>query len=208
MSKFRRVNRLRTSSIVAVASLCLCAGIIAECRAIEFQVTPAKIAFERNFEQVQLLVTETDPAGRTSERSQDLTSRAVFVSSNSAVATVNASGRLSGVGDGSAVVTVTVDGIPKTVEVTVSGIVADPKVEFSEQVLPILYKAGCNGGACHASQHGKGGFTLSVMGYDPPADRTAIVRDRMQRRVNLLNPADSLLLKKPTMSVPHGGGRR
>ncbi|HLJ10704.1 MAG TPA: DUF1549 domain-containing protein, partial [Planctomycetaceae bacterium] len=38
--------------------------------------------------------------------------------------------------------------------------------------------------------------------------RSAIVRDRMQRRVNLLNPEDSLILKKPTMSMPHGGGRR
>src|SRR5258708_3670533 len=46
------------------------------------------------------------------------------------------------------------------------------------------------------------------MGYDPPADRNAIVRDRMQRRVNLLDPADSLFLKKPTMTIPHGGGRR
>lgn len=113
-----------------------------------------------------------------------------------------------GLSNGDAVVAVTVDGVAKNIEVHIEGVVADPKVEFGEQVLPILYKAGCNGGACHASQHGKGGFTLSVMGYDPPADRNAIVRDRMQRRVNLLNPAESLFLKKPTMAMPHGGGRR
>src|SRR5262249_8213679 len=117
-------------------------------------------------------------------------------------------GRLLGLANGDAVITVTIDGIPKPVEVHVEGILPDPKVEFAEQVLPIFYKAGCNAGTCHASQHGKGGFTLSVMGYDPPADRNAIVRDRMQRRVNFLNPADSLILKKPTMTVPHGGGRR
>ena len=182
---------------------------IADCAvALDFRVSPAKVAFERNFEQTQILVTATDPVGAVNERSDDLTTKASFASSNPAVVAVTPAGRLLGVANGDAVVNVTVDGITKSVEVHVEGIVADPKIEFAEQVLPILYKAGCNGGACHASQHGKGGFTLSVMGFDPPADRIAIVRDRMQRRVNLLTPADSLLLKKPTMTVPHGGGRR
>src|SRR5262245_5703461 len=176
--------------------------------AIEFKVAPAKIAFERNFEQVQLLVTATDLTGATSDRSEDLTTKATFVSSNPAVVSVTPGGRLLGLANGDAVVTVSVDGSAKPVEVHIEGIIPDPKVEFAEQVLPIFYKAGCNAGTCHASQHGKGGFTLSVMGYDPPADRNAIVRDRMQRRVNFLNPPDSLVLKKPTMTVPHGGGRR
>ena len=153
-------------------------------------------------------MTATDPTGITNERSEDLTTKSSFASSNPAVVTVTPAGRLLAVANGDTVVNVTVEGITKAVEVHVEGIVPDPKIEFAEQVLPILYKAGCNGGACHASQHGKGGFTLSVMGFDPPADRNAIVRDRMQRRVNLLNPADSLVLKKPTMAVPHGGGRR
>ncbi len=176
--------------------------------ALDFKVSPAKITLERNYEQAQLLVTATDASGATNDRSEDLTTRASFASSNPAIVSATADGRLLGIANGDAVVTVTVDGTAKPVEVHVEGVVPDPKIEFAEQVLPILYKAGCNGGACHASQHGKGGFILSVMGYDPPADRNAIVRDRMQRRVNLLNPADSLFLKKPTMNVPHGGGRR
>jgi hypothetical protein len=176
--------------------------------AVDFKVSPANVAFDRNFEQAQLLVTATDAAGAVNEHSEDLTSKATFASSSPAVVSVTAVGRLIGLANGDAIVTVTVDGVTKPVEVHVEGILPDPKVEFSEQVLPIFYKAGCNAGTCHASQHGKGGFTLSVMGYDPPADRNAIVRDRMQRRVNFLNPADSLVLKKPTMTLPHGGGRR
>src|SRR5216684_8485017 len=176
--------------------------------ALEFKVSPAKLVFERNFEQAQLLVTATDPAGAADARSEDLTSKATFASSNPAVVAVTPAGRLLGLSNGDAVVTVSVEGAARPVEVHVEGIVSEPKTEFEEQVLPILSKAGCNGGACHASQHGKGGFVLSVMGYDPPADRNAIVRDRMQRRVNLLDPADSLILKKPTMAMPHGGGRR
>ena len=176
--------------------------------ALNFNVSPANPVFDRNFEQVQLLVTATDPAGAATERSEDLTSRSSFTSSNPAIVTVTSGGRLLAVGNGDAIVTVTAEGSARPVNVHVEGIIPAPKVEFAEQVLPILYKAGCNGGACHASQHGKGGFTLSVMGYDPSADRQAIVRDRMQRRVNLMKPHDSLVLRKPTMAVPHGGGRR
>jgi len=201
---------LRSSTAVRM-SLGLLIGLGAcahDAFALDFKVSPTKVVFERSFEQAQILVTATDAAGNSNDRSDDLTTKASFASSNAAVVTVTSAGRLLGVANGDAVINVTVDGISRPVEVHVEGIVPEPQIEFTEQVLPILYKAGCNGGACHASQHGKGGFTLSVMGFDPPADRNAIVRDRMQRRVNLLNPADSLVLKKPTMAVPHGGGRR
>jgi hypothetical protein len=166
------------------------------------------VKFDRNFERAQLLVTAVDAAGQVSARSIDLTPDALYSVANPAVATVSATGNLQAVGNGQTTLTVTHEGISRTVEVLVEGVVSHPSVSFTEHVLPILYKAGCNGGACHASQHGKGGFTLSVMGFDPPADRNMIVRDRMQRRVNLLVPEESLFLRKPLMELPHGGGRR
>lgn len=189
-------------SVVAIACLAGAAS------AAEFRVTPAEVKIDRNFEQVQFVVTATDANGETGLRSEDLTPQAQFASSNPAVVTVSKSGQLIAIDNGDATITVTVEGVAKPVPVHVAGLVANPHVGFSEMVLPIIWKAGCNGGACHASQHGKGGFTLSVMGFDPPADRNAMVRDRMQRRVNLLQPEESLLLKKPLMDVPHGGGRR
>ena len=75
-------------------------------------------------------------------------------------------------------------------------------------MLPVLSKAGCNAGACHASQYGKGGFKLSVFSFAPNEDFDAITRDRQARRVNLLEPEQSLFLLKPTLAVPHGGNRR
>ena len=78
---------------------------------------------------------------------------------------------------------------------------------FTEAVVPVLTKAGCNQGACHASQSGKGGFKLSLFGFAPQADYRAIVRDQQQRRISRVTPADSLLLKKATLRIPHGGGR-
>ena len=53
---------------------------------------------------------------------------------------------------------------------------------FDIDIRAILSKAGCNLGACHASQHGKGGFKLSVVGFDPGQDHEAVVRDRLGRR--------------------------
>ena len=202
-------NGLRFASLsAAIAAALLLVGSPTVAGALDFQVSPAKVLFERNFEQAQLLVTTLDANGGTSTRSEDLTTKATFSSTNPALVSVTSAGRLLGLANGDAVINVAVEGVSRSVEVHVEGISAEPHVEFTEQILPILYKAGCNGGACHASQHGKGGFTLSVMGYDPPADRNMIVRDRLQRRVNFLNPADSLVLKKPTMTLPHGGGRR
>jgi hypothetical protein len=90
----------------------------------------------------------------------------------------------------------------------VSGVADQPNVQFLEHIGPILSRLGCNQGACHASQHGKGGFVLSVFGFDPDKDRDMLVRDRDQRRVDFIDPERSLFLLKPTMKVAHGGGKR
>jgi hypothetical protein len=79
---------------------------------------------------------------------------------------------------------------------------------FALDVMPILSKAGCNGGGCHGAMAGKGGFRLSLFGYDPDADHLAITRDARGRRVDPGEPGASLLLTKPTSTVPHKGGRR
>ncbi len=79
---------------------------------------------------------------------------------------------------------------------------------FVRDVLPALSRAGCNAGACHAKPDGQNGFKLSVFSYDPKADHAEIVRDVRGRRVFPAAPEHSLLLQKPTGTVPHEGGRR
>jgi hypothetical protein len=85
--------------------------------------------------------------------------------------------------------------------------VAKP-VSFNLDVVPILTRIGCNQGACHGSQYGKGGFKLSLAGFDTDLDYLNIVKQARGRRIALADPRRSLLLLKPTMTVPHGGGRR
>ena len=81
-------------------------------------------------------------------------------------------------------------------------------LSFSEDVIPILTKAGCNQGACHGGQFGQGSFKLSLLGFAPEQDHPSIVRDWNQRRISLVSPADSLLIEKAVAAIPHGGGRR
>jgi hypothetical protein len=79
---------------------------------------------------------------------------------------------------------------------------------FRNQVQPILAKAGCSAGACHGAAAGQGGFRLSLRGYDDEGDYLALTRGAFSRRVNLVEPAKSLILLKATSAVAHKGGER
>jgi len=79
---------------------------------------------------------------------------------------------------------------------------------FRNHVIPVLTRLGCNSGACHGAAAAKGGFKLTLRGYDPEADFNVLTRQSLGRRVNKLEPAKSLMLLKPTMAIGHGGGKR
>jgi len=91
---------------------------------------------------------------------------------------------------------------------TAAAAVASDTPSFRHDVLPILSKAGCNTGGCHGAIAGKGGFRLSLFGYDPEKDFFTITREVRGRRLDPADPARSLLLTKPTTAVPHKGGQR
>ena len=81
-------------------------------------------------------------------------------------------------------------------------------VSFINEVMPLLAKAGCSSGACHAKPEGQNNFKLSVFGHDPRLDFHEIVNDARSRRVFLAAPEQSLLLLKATGQIPHEGGGR
>ena len=82
-------------------------------------------------------------------------------------------------------------------------------VSFSNDVMPILTKAGCNAGVCHAKAgRGQNGFQLSLLGFEPEEDYEHIVREGRGRRLFPAAPHLSLFLQKATAEVPHGGGAR
>lgn len=82
-------------------------------------------------------------------------------------------------------------------------------ISFVNEVMPLLTKAGCNAGTCHAKAgSGQNGFQLSLLGFEPREDYEHIVLEARGRRVFPAAPENSLLLTKATGKVTHGGGVR
>jgi len=81
-------------------------------------------------------------------------------------------------------------------------------VLFRRDVMAVVSKAGCNLGGCHGNGSGKAGLKLSLRGQDPDLDWLALTRDQGGRRVNLLQPENSLVLLKATAALAHEGGQR
>ncbi len=92
--------------------------------------------------------------------------------------------------------------------VVLPGGVTVHKVDFERHVMGLFGRMGCNAGACHGSFQGKGGFRLSLFGYDPEKDYVALSRDGLARRINPVEPDRSLLLLKATGQTAHEGGVR
>lgn len=81
-------------------------------------------------------------------------------------------------------------------------------VDFERHIMGLFGRMGCNAGGCHGSFQGKGGFRLSLFGYEPDKDYLAVTRELLGRRVNPERPDESVLLLKATGQVEHGGSTR
>ena len=103
----------------------------------------------------------------------------------------------------------TLPGIFLIVSLLHSSALFSGEVTFVKDVMPILTKADCNTGACHAkSVTGQRGFSLSLLGFEPQEDYEHIVKEAKGRRVFAAAPDQSLLVLKAANIVPHGGGVR
>lgn len=83
-----------------------------------------------------------------------------------------------------------------------------PSPSFRRHVLPLFSRVGCNGRACHGSFQGRGGFQLSLFGYDFKKDHKALFdkSDNYDRsRIDLKDAESSLIMEKPTMTIKHEG---
>ncbi|MCP5539174.1 MAG: DUF1553 domain-containing protein [Akkermansiaceae bacterium] len=86
---------------------------------------------------------------------------------------------------------------------------AKKPLNFVNDIVPILTKADCNTGACHAKAiTGQRGFLLSLLGFEPELDYEQIVKSGRGRRVFPPAPDQSLLMLKAANIVPHGGGKK
>ena len=191
------MNRL--SSLVTLLALAATCSL----SAATLEIFPPSIELQGPQAGQQLLAEAT-----VDGLQQDWNRQVDWASSNPAVAKVNADGLVQPVSDGSAVIKATANGLTAEAAVQVKGR-HDPFVwSFTNHVVPVLTKKGCNSGPCHGASAGKNGFKLSFRGYAPEADYEALTRESTARRISLADPSSSLFLLKPTMTIPHGGGRR
>ena len=191
-------------------------------------VSPNEVRLNNPEASQQLLVTLSFPShtGSAVEQSTlihslDLSRAVTYRSLNPAIADVSPEGLVSPYREGQTEIIVSplTDSIvfqkfsltafeSLHIPVTVTGLTKPVPVSFEQQIIPVLTKTGCNAGGCHGKSGGQNGFALSVFGHDPGSDYEAIVRNGRSRRVTPAMPDHSLLIRKATAQVPHGGGRR
>src|SRR5207302_1716130 len=114
------------------------------------RVSPAEVALNRPEGAQQLLVTEMLPDGR----SRDATRAAHYEITSAAVVTVDSTGLVRPLADGTTQIVIRHGADEVRIPITVRGLGSPPPVSFQYDVIPIFTKARCNSGGCHGKAEG------------------------------------------------------
>jgi hypothetical protein len=197
-------------------ALLACHSGAAQLHIVSLRVEPGKRVLQNEGSHQQLLVL-----GKYEDNSEsDLTAEAHWATSPAGIVEIDADGLLKAVTDGQVTVTAEAEGRRAQAQFEVRGTGTPRTFEFAREIGGIFTKKGCNGSTCHGGVKGRGGFKLSAGALYPKDDYDWIVKGGAYQvlttqiagartpRIDLANPEKSLLLLKPTSSVPHGGGKR
>lgn len=151
---------------------------------------------------------------------RDLSRQARFSLSDPRAARVDGRGQVVALGEGEVRLTAAFGGRSVDGTITVLASAGTRPPGFALDLEGIFTRRGCNDSHCHGSVKGRGGFKLSSQAGNPREDHRWIVRGGTFQiysresagpenpRIRPEKPEESLLLLKPTLQVPHGGGRR
>ena len=154
---------------------------------------------------LQVLATATDAGGKVSDATRAVKWRVEPAESLA----VSPNGTVSPLRDGKATLTaVGADGAEASVVIDVANAAVPRPLHFTNDIVPVLTRYGCNGGGCHGKSEGQNGFKLSLLGFEPGDDYGYLVHESRGRRLFPAAPESSLLLLKGTGEMPHGGGAR
>ncbi len=191
------------ANVAVLAFLTCMAAVTSVVAADSLAILPGEFTLSGSNARQQLLVEHV----QSNEFVGQVRAGVTFTSSNERVVKIENSVAIP-VGNGVAQITAS-DGKQSTrANVTVDSFGEAYDWSFRNHVLPVFSKAGCNSGACHGALAGKGGFRLSLRGYDPATDFHNVTRQAQGRRVELADPGRSLILAKPSGGMPHKGGVR
>jgi len=167
------------------------------------EILPGAVTISGSHYNQRLVVEGTFNDGHQ----EDVTHEATLTSSDPQVARI-ANDFAEAQGDGQTSITATLEGHTASVPLHVENFSAPAVWSFRNDVQPVLTKMGCNSGPCHGAAAGKNGFKLSLRGYDADTDYLTLTHQALARRTERIEPAKSLILLKPTLTIPHGGGKR
>jgi hypothetical protein len=150
---------------------------------------------------------------------RDVTAGARLTLSDPEKGQIDKSGKFASKANGDVRLTAQFMGRQAEATIRVQGAGEQRPFSFARDIGAILTKRGCNNSDCHGGVKGKGGFKLSVGAQFPKDDYRWIVDGGIFQvltadtgtktpRINLKDPAKSLLLLKPSAQIAHGGGER
>ena len=151
---------------------------------------------------------------------RDVTAQSQLTLSNPSMAKLAPHGKLIALADGEFEIIATLQGQKGKTKVKIEGISEARPFSFARDIGAVFTKSGCNNSECHGGVKGQGGLKLSVNALFPKDDYRWVVKGGIYQvmsaeaagtktpRINLEDPEQSLLLLKPILAVPHGGGQR
>ena len=167
-------------------------------------VYPHEIALDGSYREHRVLVSAIDAGGRAT----DVTAQAEFKSARPDVVEV-AGGQCVARGDGVTEITASFGGRSAAINVTCRDVGEKTPPSFVEDVVPLFTRLGCNQGSCHGKNDGRNGFKLSARWLRASLqdyERLMHAEIPRGRRLRPALPQESLLLKKISGGLPHGGG--
>ena len=205
----------RLMSIVAALAVAASAASNSPARLISIRVEPGNPTLHGAGASQQFLVMGTLSDGTE----QDFTDQAAWKISDPALARIDGTARLIALADGNLTLTATVQGRSATSSFRLDHTQVQRPFSFARDIAGIFTRRGCNGTTCHGSVKGRGGFHLSTTAANPRDDYDWITKGGGYQvltdapegagcRELISDPAKSLLLMKPSMTVAHGGGLR
>ncbi|MEL7499825.1 MAG: DUF1549 domain-containing protein [Planctomycetota bacterium] len=187
-------SKLPTTELVAAPS-------VKNAQPVKLNVLPSNIKLS-NAKDRQSVVAQLEYSNGVTV---DVTDKVQFKCENGALME-QVGNRFQPKADGASKITVTIDKFSVDVPVEVSNAAVVPPISFSNDVMPVFSRSGCNAGSCHGAARGKDGFRLSLYGFDPKGDYHRLTREMLGRRIDLAVPGECLLMTKATGAVPHSGG--
>ncbi|MFO0927899.1 MAG: DUF1553 domain-containing protein [Gemmataceae bacterium] len=171
---------------------------------VEVSVLPPAVQLAGRRARQQLVVTGKYADGSV----RDLTPACDYACETADLVTVDETGFVTARKNGTSALVVKAGGKSVKVPLTIKDVDKPQPIGFRNEVIAALNVGGCNAGACHGTPSGKGGFKLSLRGFDPDSDYQALTREVLGRRTDRQNPDTSLILLKGLGQVPHEGGQR